>query len=663
MASLSLPRQRFNWQTEPMQYGLVLVAVMAAALLRSALEPVLENRYPFVTFLVPVLLAAALANWKPATFALLLGYIAANYFFIAPRSSLHSGAQFMGALSYVGIGLLNIFLFETVRAAKCRAASQLEDHLRKSAAEGSRVAGQLCALTTETRVAEEKCRRMRALIASSDDAIVGLDLDNLVTDWNPGAERLFGIPAADIVGRSIFTLVPEAAHEQARHTLQRILDGEQVEPYEAIRLRREKGEVTVSVRLSAMKNDDGRITGFALIYRDLTHAKKLEEQVWQAQKLEAIGTLAGGVAHDFNNLLTVINGYSELILHSIRPEDPMHALVAEIKRAGERSAALTRQLLAFSRKQVVVPCALNLNAVVTDMQKMLARIIGEDIALVTVLAPDLGVVEADPGQVEQVLVNLAVNSRDAMERGGKLTIETENVTLDPGYTAAHVNVRPGRYVRLAVSDTGCGMSAEVRSHIYEPFFTTKATGKGTGLGLSVVHGIVKQSGGHIEVYSEPGLGTTFKVYFPRTDPQAPFASVSNEPAELPRGSETVLLVEDDAVVRGLGARILRECGYRVLEAADAEEAVRIASKFGEPISLLLTDVVMPGTGGRQLAERLAPVRPEMQILYLSGYTDDAVVRHGILHDEVNFLQKPFSPAALAHKVREILDPCRSLTSR
>jgi CheY-like chemotaxis protein len=372
--------------------------------------------------------------------------------------------------------------------------------------------------------------------------------------------------------------------------------------------------------------------------------------------METVGRLAGGVAHDFNNILTVIKGYSQLSLSQIKEGHPLRGNIEEINRATERGEDLTHQLLALSRRQIMDLKVLNLNALVEGLGKMLRRVIGEDIEMVTVLADDLGRVKVDPGQIEQVILNLAVNARDAMPKGGKLTLETANVELDEFYARSRISVTPGRYAMLSVSDTGCGMSPEVREQIFEPFFTTKQEGQGTGLGLSTVYGIIKQSSGNIWVYSEPDQGTTFKIYLPRVEEEADALPSCGDTDPLLKGSETVLLVEDEASVRELAARILREQGYKVLKASNGKEAMRIGRKhFGEKIHLLLTDVVMPQMGGKELHDRFVALHPEAKALFVSGYTDTTINHHAIFKPGMPFLQKPFSPTSLAKKVREVLD--------
>jgi PAS domain S-box-containing protein len=380
-----------------------------------------------------------------------------------------------------------------------------------------------------------------------------------------------------------------------------------------------------------------------------------EEQLRQSQKLEAIGQLAGGVAHDFNNLLTAINGYSALARRRIGEDHPISSYLEEISKAGDRASNLTRQLLAFGRKQLLQPLALNLNDVVDDMIKLLKRLIGEDVQLVTKPGADLKQIKADPGQLEQVLVNLVVNARDAMPRGGTVTIETANTTLDGAYASSHVGVTPGQYVMLAISDTGVGIDHDTQSRIFEPFFTTKEVGKGTGLGLSTVYGIVKQSGGNVWVYSELGKGTTFKVYLPQIEEEVDAREELPAQVIMKRGSETVLLVEDEDMVRKLAGELLEESGYRVLSAGGGEEAISLATRHKARIDLLITDVVMPKISGKEVAEQLKTIHPETKVLFMSGYTDEAIVHHGIVDSTIAFIQKPFSEHALAHKVREVLD--------
>jgi two-component system cell cycle sensor histidine kinase/response regulator CckA len=410
--------------------------------------------------------------------------------------------------------------------------------------------------------------------------------------------------------------------------------------------------ITVEVFWRAIKLA-GRSYRVAVI-RDITDQRELEERFRQAQKMEAVGRLAGGVAHDFNNLLTVIFGYSDVLLQGLEP-GPLHEAMQEVRRAGERAAALTRQLLAFSRKQTLVPEVLDLGDVVSGLSTMVERLIGEDIKVSVVVSPSLGRVKADRGQLEQVVMNLAVNARDAMPKGGSLIFGLQNVEFDDAYAATHAEVKPGPYVLLAISDTGTGMDAETQKRVFEPFFTTKETGKGTGLGLSTVYGIVHQSGGAIDVYSEPGQGTTFKVYLPRFagDAAVPRAVSAINPA-LRAASETVLVVEDEAAIRQLTKLILQKAGYTVLLAESPVAAERIAGSHPGPIHLMLTDVVMPGMRGPELAERLLRARPDLRVLYMSGYTDNAIAHHGLLDAGTEFLQKPFTPLRLTQKIREVL---------
>jgi len=428
-------------------------------------------------------------------------------------------------------------------------------------------------------------------------------------------------------------------------------------------LWRRKDAKTITVRHTArvVRDAEGRVEYFNVLVEDITEHKLLEAQLRQAQKMEAVGRLAGGIAHDFNNLLTAILGSADLLLDTLSPDAPEREDLDEIRKAAKRAADLTRQLLAFSRQQLLAPQVLDVNALLTNLEKLLRRLIGEHIELRTALAPNVGAVQADPGQLEQVIVNLAVNARDAMPQGGQLTIETANAELDEAYAAEHFPARPGSYVLLAVTDTGTGMDAQTKSHIFEPFFTTKEKGKGTGLGLATVYGIVKQSDGYIWVYSEPGHGTSFKIYLPRVAEAPGPARPGFELSASVRGSETVFVVEDDEMVRALIRRMLETRGYTVLLAPHGDEALQLLERHPGRVDLLMTDVVMPGMSGRDLADRVAERRPGIKVLYLSGYTDDAIVRHGVLEPGIAFLQKPFSADALARKVREVLDSPRQPT--
>ncbi|MFI5182615.1 MAG: ATP-binding protein [Thermoanaerobaculia bacterium] len=407
-----------------------------------------------------------------------------------------------------------------------------------------------------------------------------------------------------------------------------------------------------------LHDESGAVFGVLGMYEDITEQRQaagLKEQLLQAQKMESVGRLAGGIAHDFNNLLTAILGYAELAAGRLKPDDPSRLELSEIDKAAQRAADLTRQLLAFSRKQVFELRVIDLNRVVSNTHKMLRRLIGEDIEFVMSLKERLSSVKADTGQIEQVLLNLAVNSRDAMPKGGKLTIETSEVELGESYSTSHFDVPPGPYVVLAVSDTGTGMDAKALSHVFEPFFTTKEAGKGTGLGLSTVYGVVKQSGGHVTVYSEPGVGTTFRIYLPRVEDAPEMDRGSSAHAALAGGTETVLVVEDEEAIRRLTCRALEAYGYTVLSAAGAREAIRLCEEYAGEIHLMLTDVVMPGVSGRELARSAAALRPLVKVLFMSGYTDNVVVHHGVLDPGTPFLQKPFTPRSLAQKVREVLD--------
>lgn len=510
---------------------------------------------------------------------------------------------------------------------------------------------------TDLRKTEETLRlRDRAMEAVSQGILITdpNQPDNPIIYASAGFERMTGYKAEEVIGRNCRFMQGRNTSPEMLAELRAALAERRDCQVELVNYRKDGTAFWNQLTISPVFGAGGELTHFVGTQTDVTEKRRLEEQLRQAQKMEAFGQLAGGVAHDFNNLLTVISGYSHVLLSKIPSEDPRHDSIQAIHDAGEKAAALTSQLLAFSRQTVLSPRVLNLNNVVDDTQKMLCRLIGEDISLVTVLKSDVNLVKVDPGHLGQVLMNLAVNARDAMPKGGKLTIETANVLLDEHYAQAHTGFTPGDYVMLAVSDTGIGIPKEIQPRIFEPFFTTKGVGRGTGLGLAVVHGIIKQSGGDIQVYSEVGVGTTFKIYFPAVKDE----DVQKNPREenpAGRGTETVLVVEDDEAVRGLAVCILEMNGYEVLTAGNGQEALEAAEKHGEKIALLISDVIMPVMGGSELAQIMKVRFPKIKVMFLSGYTDDAIVRHGILQEKVAFLQKPFSPTALAKKVREVLD--------
>lgn len=503
--------------------------------------------------------------------------------------------------------------------------------------------------------------RYRDCFENAKDAIYVHDLNGRYTMVNKAGEALIGYTREEILQMTIADVVARNCLDRIQARLKKKLADHVPTIYEVEAIRKDGSRVPVEVS-SRLIYENGVPVAVQGSARDISERKRSEEalrasqlQLQQSQKLEAIGQLAGGVAHDFNNLLTAILGYTDLSLRRSDVEGPARHYLEETKKAAERAASLIRQLLAFSRKQILEPKVLDLNVVVKDMHKMLTRLIGENIDLATRQASDLGIVKADPCQVEQIIVNLVVNARDAMPWGGKVTIETANVTVNNNDSLKHVSVKPGPYVMLAVSDTGCGMDQETQAKIFEPFFTTKEVGKGTGLGLSTVYGIVKQSGGNIWVYSEPEMGTVFKVYLPRVEaPEGDSEKLTAETTAF-HGSETILVVEDEDIVRGLTRKILSEGGYNVLDARSGDEAIRLCRDYSGPIDLLLTDVVMPETSGKEVAERLHELRPSARVLFMSGYTDEAIVRHGVLDANVEFIQKPFTWAKLGKKVRNVLD--------
>jgi PAS domain S-box-containing protein len=501
-------------------------------------------------------------------------------------------------------------------------------------------------------------RRFRAVVESATDAILVLDARGQIFSTNESGATIFGVQASRLTGMQLAQFIAPGSRERFEVAWADARRPSQGGPVQLVGVRGDGTEFPIELSLSVWYA--GQVSYRSAIIRDVTERRRAEEalrereeQLRQSQRLEAIGQLAAGVAHDFNNLLSVMLGRAEMALARLDSEHPARRDIVTLASTAERAANLTRQLLAFGRKQVLQPRVLDLNDVVRGMTSLLRRLIGEHVRLATLAGEALHPVKADPGQLEQVVMNLVVNARDAMPRGGTVTITTGNAELDARYAADHPEVVPGPYAMIAVTDTGHGMDAATRSRIFEPFFTTKELGKGTGLGLATVYGIVRQSGGHVWVYSEPGMGTTFKVYLPRFD--APPETAPPPPPAAPRGhAELVLLVEDDAEVRAVAHDILERGGYRLLEAASPAEALAVAGAHPEPIDLLLTDIVMPGMSGRELADRLCAARPGLRVLYMSGYTDDAVVRHGIGAGTREFLQKPFTTDGLAGKVHEVL---------
>ena len=509
------------------------------------------------------------------------------------------------------------------------------------------------------RVEAEEARReatekLQAILDASPVGITMLDPQGHVRTWNRGAERIFGWSESEVLGQFLPT-IPEDKSEEFRSLMSRVLAGESLTGLELRRRRKDGSPLDIILSTAPLYAAGGSVAGLVGAMSDITEQKQLQERLRQAQKMEAVGRLAGGIAHDFNNLLGVIKGYNEMARGRLPAADPLHRLLGEVQRAADRAAALTRQLLAFSRRQVLEPRVLELNAVVEDLRSMFQRLLPESIELLTALEPGLGRVKVDPGQLEQVIMNLVLNARDAMPHGGRLILETRNVELDDSYVRQHLTATPGPYVLLSVSDTGVGMDAETLAHIFEPFFTTKEQGKGTGLGLATAYGIVKQSGGYIWAYSEPGRGSSFKVYLPRVQEAAQARRPERAADTLPRGTETVLVVEDEEGLRRLAREFLETCGYTVLEARDGVEALEVVRHNSHTIHLLLTDVVLPRLSGRDLAAQLTTLRPEVKVLYMSGYTDHAILQNGALEPGLAFLQKPFSLSALATKIRKVLD--------
>ena len=602
-----------------------------------------------IFYLVPISIIAWFAG-RPSTYPAAL--LSAGLWFNADiGSSVYSNAAypFWNASVRLVIFLLVGYLVSEIRKLN----TGLEEKVLQRTSE---LNAELTRRTETEQQLKEAERRYHSLYASMSEGVAlhelvlneaQVPIDYRILDVNPAYESITTINREELVGR----LASEVHEKGLPHYLDICsnvaLSGEPASFRTRFELMGKSFKVSA---FSPAKNQ------FATVLEDVTEVQKLQDQLLQSQKLEGIGRLAGGVAHDFNNLLTAIIGYTDLLIGQTPKLDPRYQDLQEIKRSSDRAADLTKQLLAFSRKQILQPVVADLNAIVEGMNRMLKRLLGEDIELVTRLGTELEPVKVDPGQIEQVILNLALNARDAMPHGGKLTIETSTIELDDSYARVHVSVRAGVYVMIAVSDTGTGMDAETVSQVFEPFFTTKETGKGTGLGLSTAYGIVKQSGGNIWVYSEPGKGSTFKVYLPRVEGAAEILSTDKEDfSAVANGTETILVVEDEVSLRNLIQKTLERSGYKVLLAATGDEALRLASINPEPIHLILTDVVMPGISGRQMVQQLHPFLPKAAVLFMSGYTDNAIVHHGVLDQGVHFLQKPFTPAGLCKKLRAVLD--------
>ncbi|HXM67108.1 MAG TPA: PAS domain S-box protein [Candidatus Acidoferrum sp.] len=525
---------------------------------------------------------------------------------------------------------------------------------RKKIAEELRRANEELYRRTAEQLGEYRSR-LASIIDSSEDAILSKALDGTITSWNKGAERIYGYSAEQVVGKNISMLTSSDRPDEIPAILEKIARGENIEHYESTRVTKDGRHLDVSISVSPLRNAIGEIVGASAIARDITAQKRAEAQLRQSQKMEAIGRLAGGVAHDFNNILGIIYACTEFLRDRVSPASEPTLYIENIRKAVDRGTALTRQLLTFSRTTKVQPLVLDLNDRLKDISKLLRSLLGDDIEILIVPRSPSAVVEADPGRLDQIVVNMAVNARDAMPRGGKLILETFTVNLEESFADQQQAMTPGKYVVLAVSDTGTGMDEATMTRIFEPFFTTKEVGKGTGLGLATVYGIVKQSAGHIFVYSEPGHGTTFKIYLPNADHKIVTASpTAVEQVGPKRQGTTILLVEDDDIMRGLTAQLLKEHGYTVVEASDGKSALEIVESHVTPIDLVLTDVIMRRMGGPELVDRLNTTHPGMKVVYMSGYTGEQMASRAVLQPGVSLLEKPFTRTALLNLIHTTL---------
>jgi len=614
-------RARFVPPEDPpvLRYGVALLS-STVALLLTAYSPLVETR--LLVFALAVMVSAWFGGWKPGLTTTAFCVLGDAYFFLPMQPSRRA---FKDYLVHLALFVLMALL--------------------------------ICAFNAALRSAQQAVKaseaNFRSLVENAPYGICRCDANGQLVDANPALIGMLGFGGAEALLRRNLATEIYRDPEQREILLECFRSGRSFDKVEAEWTRHDGSAMVARVSGRPIRHTHKTVS-FELYAEDITEQRALEEQLRQSQKMEAVGRLAGGIAHDFNNLLMVISGYCEFLLQKLGPDPSLRGFAQEIANAADRATALTRQLLAFSRKQVLSPKVLDLNAVVSEHLKMLPRLIGEDIELVTLPAERLGQVKADPGQIEQVVMNLVVNARDAMPGGGKLTIETANVTLDEAYTRRHPGVTPGEYVMLAISDSGMGMDSDTQSHIFEPFFTTKGQ-KGTGLGLSMVYGIVKQSGGYIWVYSEVGHGTTFKVYLPRVEDAQEKLALQSAPAGPSPGHETILLVEDEPQLRDLTRQFLESHGYSVLVAENGAAAIEVAQRHSGVIDLLLTDIIMPVMNGRELAQRMAVLSPKTRILFMSGYTEQAVWHNGMIENSVNFLQKPFTLEALTRKVRAVLE--------